>query len=138
MSLSVLQNKRRYVMRKSLDSIPQPILSKTSKANTLPPPSSFLDGFKWSRGERGNLTTQYDRAKGLVVEKRAAKIGLADPVGIVVGELAEAARAVRGRGEEQRGRLEGFWDGHGRLAVREGEEGGEGEGEGEVEEGGEV
>lgn len=54
-----------------------------------------------------------------MVEKRAAKIGLDDPVGIVVGELAEAARVARGRGEEQRGRLEGLWDGHGRLAVRE-------------------
>lgn len=56
------------------------------------------------------------------MEKRAAKIGLADPVGIVVGELAEAARVVRGRGEEQRGRFEGLWDG--RLAVMESEEGG--------------
>lgn len=69
-----------------------------------------------------------------MAEKRAGKIGLADPVGIVEGELVEAARAIRGRGEEQRGRLEGVWNG--RLAVRESEEGGEGEVDDEVEDDG--
>ncbi|KAM0716927.1 hypothetical protein Q7P37_006779 [Cladosporium fusiforme] len=70
---------------------------------------AFLDGLQWSRGERGNLNTQYEPEKVLLMQKRAAKIGLADPVKIVANDLNAAARSIQDYDTDQRRRLDSLW-----------------------------
>lgn len=94
-----MRGKQRSLRRKQCFSSQNSVLAQANLHHR------FLDGFKWSRGDRGNLNTRYEKLNVLKMQKRAAKIGLADPLQIVTSELNAAAGIVQRRDADQRRRL---------------------------------